>query len=78
MMKLLLGLGYICVLPLGLGILLMLLYLAYCVVFAWLAIIPIFKRHFRFMCGVWYTGLAIVSKTWKLGIVGCVLLLISN
>ena len=72
------GVGRICTLPLMLGLVLMLLYIVYCVVFAWLAIIPIFKGHFRFMCGVWYLGLAVVSKTWKLGIMGIVLVWFSS
>ena len=74
MIEIIYALGGICTLPLIFGLLLMLLYVVYCIVFAWLAIIPFFKGHFRFMCGVWYFGLAVVSKTWKLGIIAIALL----
>lgn len=78
MLEVIMGLGAICSLPLILGVILLLLYVGYCVVFAWLSIIPFFKGHFRFMCGVWYLGLAIVSKTWKIGTIGIVVLSIAS
>ena len=74
MIRVILGLGglcaLLCTLPLVFGLFLMLLYIVYCIIFAWLTIIPIFSGHFRFMCRVWYLGLDIVSKTWKVGLIG--------
>lgn len=78
MLEVIMGLGCICSIPLILGLILMILYVVYCVVFAWLSIIPFFKGHFRFMCGMWYLGLAVVSKTWKIGIIGIVVLSIAS
>lgn len=72
--------GRVCVLPLGFGVLLLLLFIAYCILFAWLAMFPIFSGHFRIMSNVWYLGLRIVTnrKTWILTGVGILLLFISS
>lgn len=72
-------LGKVCVLPLGFGVLLLLLFIAYCFLFAWLSLIPIFSGHFRFMSNVWLLGLQIVinGKVWKSAGVGVLLLIVS-
>lgn len=72
--------GRVCILPLGFGVLLLLLFIAYCILFAWLAIFPIFSGHFRVMSNVWFLGLRIVinSKIWILTGVGVLLLFITS
>lgn len=71
--------GYLCMLPLGFGVLLLLLFIAYIILFAWLSIFPLFSGHFRFMCEVWYLGLRIVlnKNMWKIAGIGVLLSLIA-
>lgn len=73
-------LGRVCLVPLGFSILLLLLFIAYCILFAWLAIILFFSGHFRFMCNVWYLGLEIIinKKVWILAGIGILLIYISS
>lgn len=72
MWRILDAIGRLCVLPLGFGVFLLLLFLVYCVVFAWLSLFPIFSGHFRIMCNVWFLGLRVVTnkKVWKLAGIG--------
>lgn len=74
----LLGFGRLFTLPLGFGISLLLLFLAYVLLLGWLSMFPIFSWHFKVMSNVWYLGLYIVSKTWKPGIVGILILIIGS
>ncbi len=66
-------------LPLGFGILLLLMFIAYVIFFAWLEIVPIFKGHFKIMSELWLLGLRIVfsSITWKLAGIGILILGVS-
>ena len=64
--------------PFAFGLFLMALFLIYCVLFAWLALFPIFSWHFRFMSKVWYLGLAIVARTWKAGLIGIVIAFVAS
>ena len=68
----------LCMLPLMFGLFLLLLFIAYCIVFGWLAIIPIFSWHFKLMCKVWYLGLDIVlsGTVWKLAGIGALIMFI--
>jgi len=74
----LVAISLLCMLPLVFGLLLLLLFLVYCVLFAWSAIIPIFSWHFRLMCKVWYLGLDIVlnGTMWKLAGVGALIMFV--
>lgn len=78
MWRFLYALGRLCVLPLGFGVFLLLLFLAYCVLFAWLSLFPIFSGHFRMMSKLWFLGLQIVmnKKVWKMAGIGVLLMLI--
>lgn len=70
--------GCICMLPLGFGVLLLLLFIAYVILFAWLEILPIFSGHFRVMSNIWLLGIRIVLTldVWKMAGIGVLLLLI--
>ena len=72
--------GRLCVLPLTFGVLLLLLFLAYCVLFAWLSLFPIFSGHFRAMSNLWLLGLQVVTnkKVWKLAGIGALFMLIAS
>ena len=72
--------GYICMLPLGFGVLLLLLFITYCILFAWLGLFPIFSGHFSVMSNIWFLGLRIVFTldVWKMAGIGVVLLLIAS
>ena len=71
-------LGQLCILPLGFGVFLLLLFLAYCILFAWLSILPIFSGHFSVMSKLWFLGLQIVTNkiVWKMAGIGVLLMLI--
>lgn len=73
-------LGRACILPLGFGVLLLFLFICYCILFAWLAMFPIFSGHFRVMSNVWFLGLQIVTngKVWILTGIGVLLLFITS
>ena len=72
--------GHICLLPLEFGVLLLLLFIGYCVLFAWLSLFPIFSGHFRFMSKVWFLGLRIVAnkKVWKMAGIGVLCLILRS
>lgn len=73
-------LGRACILPLEFGVLLLFLFIGYCILFAWLAMFPIFSGHFRAMSNVWFLGLRIVTngKVWILTGIGVLLLFITS
>lgn len=83
-MLLLLGIfkfiGGVCLLPLEFGVLLLLLFIGYCILFAWLSLFPIFSGHFRFMSEVWFLGLRIVSNknVWKMAGIGILFRIITS
>ena len=70
--------GGVCLLPLEFGVLLLLLFIGYCILFAWLELFPIFSGHFRFMSEVWLLGLRIVlnKNVWKMAGIGALFLII--
>lgn len=72
--------GRLFVLPLTFGVLLLLLFLAYCVLFAWLSLFPIFSGHFRVMSNLWLLGLQVVTnkKVWKMAGIGVLFMLIAS
>lgn len=72
--------GYICMLPLGFGVLLLLLFIAYCILFAWLGLFPIFSGHFRVMSNLWLFGLQILLNldVWKMAGIGVLFLFIAS
>lgn len=80
MWGLLYALGRLCVLPLGFGVFLLLLFLAYCFLFAWLELFPIFSGHFRVMSELWFLGLRIIinEKVWKMTGIGVLLMFIAS
>lgn len=79
-LKLFVVIGRISMLPLIFGVFLLILFVAYCILFAWLSLLPIFSWHFKAMCKVWYLGLSIVfnKNTWILAGVGAASLWLSK
>lgn len=79
-MVILRAIGHICLLPLGFGVLLLLLFIGYIILFAWLSILPIFSGHFRVMSNVWLLGLRVVMNgvVWKLAGLGMLFLIIAS
>ena len=73
------SLGVLCLLPLGFGVLLLLMFIGYCLLFGWLEILPIFSGHFRLMSKVWSLGLRVVANknVWKMAGIGVLFLLIA-
>ena len=74
------SLGSLCLLPLGFGVLLLLLFIAYCILFAWLSLFPVFSGHFKLMSKVWFLGLRVVTtgNVWKMAGIGVVILLVAS
>ena len=72
--------GHVCLLPLEFGALLLILFIAYCVLFAWLNLFPIFSGHFRFMSEIWFLGLRVVTngKVWKMAGIGVLCLILRS
>ncbi len=70
--------GHVCLLPLQFGVLLLGVFIAYCILLAWLSLFPIFSGHFRAMCNVWFWGLRIVlnKRVWIIAGIGAFMLLI--
>lgn len=79
-MVILRAIGHICLLPLGFGVLLLLLFIGYIILFAWLSMLPIFSGHFRVMSNVWLLGLRVVMNgvVWKLAGLGMLFLIIAS
>ena len=73
-------LGLLCVSPLAFGILMLLLFIAYCILFGWLSLLPIFSWHFKVISKIWYLGLRIVLNgiVWRSAAIGALLLLIAK
>lgn len=74
------SLGSLFLLPLGFGVLLLLLFIAYCILFAWLSLFPVFSGHFKLMSKVWFLGLRVVTtgNVWKMAGIGVVILLVTS
>ncbi len=70
--------GHVCLLPLQFGVLLLGVFIAYCILLAWLSLFPIFSGRFRAMCNVWFWGLRIVlnKRVWITAGIGAFMLLI--
>ena len=73
-------LALLCIAPLAFGLLLLLLFLAYCLLFGWLSLIPFFSWHFKVMNKIWYFGLQIVLNVtvWKFAGIGIIIMIISS